>query len=49
MRGKQLVVLVGQEKSVGIAVRGVQGRRRWSKLKELLVMPEAAFATRRRS
>ena len=47
-RGKQLVVLVGQKKAVGIAVRGIQGRRRWSKLKELLVMPDAAFATRRR-
>ena len=47
-RGKQLVVLVGQKKAVGIAVRGIQGRRRWSKLKELLVMPDAEFATRRR-
>ena len=37
-RGKRLVVLVGQRKAVGIAVRGVQGRRRWSKLKELLMM-----------
>ena len=47
-RGKQLVVLVGQKKAVGIAVRGIQGRRRWSKLKELLVLPDAEFATRRR-
>ena len=47
-RGKQLVVLVGQRKAVGIAVRGIQGRRRWSKLKELLVMPDAEFASRRR-
>ena len=47
-RGKKLVVLVGQKKAVGIAVRGIQGRRRWSKLKELLFMPDAAFATRRR-
>ena len=45
-RGKQLVVLIGQKKAVGIAVRGVQGRRRWSKLKELLAMDEATFATR---
>ena len=37
-RGKRLVVLVGQRKAVGIAVRGVQGRRRWSKLKEQLMM-----------
>jgi len=40
-RGKRLVVLVGQKKAVAIAVRGVQGRRRWSKLKELLMMDEA--------
>jgi exodeoxyribonuclease V alpha subunit len=45
-RGKRLVVLVGQRKAVGIAVRGVQGRRRWSKLKELLTMDEEAFASR---
>jgi exodeoxyribonuclease V alpha subunit len=36
-RGKRLVVLVGQRKAVAIAVRGTQGRRRWSKLRELLV------------
>ena len=47
-RGRRLVVLVGQRKAVGIAVRGVQGRRRWSKLKELLTMDEAAFASRPR-
>jgi exodeoxyribonuclease V alpha subunit len=35
-RGKRLVVLVGQRKAVGIAVRGVAGRRRWSKLREWL-------------
>jgi exodeoxyribonuclease V alpha subunit len=35
-RGKKLVVLVGQKKAVGIAVRNVSGRRRWSKLKEWL-------------
>jgi len=45
-RGKQLVVLIGQKKAVGIAVRGVQGRRRWSKLRELLTMDGAAFASR---
>ena len=45
-RGKRLVVLVGQRKAVGIAVRGVQGRRRWSKLKELLTMDGAVFASR---
>jgi len=31
----QLVVLIGQRKAVGIAVHGIKGRRRWSKLKEL--------------
>ena len=42
-RGRRLVVLVGQRKAVGIAVRGVQGRRRWSKLKELLAMDERSL------
>ena len=37
-RGKRLVVLVGQKKAVAIAVRNVSGRRRWSKLKEWLVV-----------
>jgi hypothetical protein len=40
----QLVVLVGQRKAVGIAVDGIKGRRRWSKLKELLTTSGAAFA-----
>jgi len=35
-RGKRLVVLVGQRKAVGMAVRGVKDRRRWSKLRERL-------------
>jgi len=35
-RGKRLVVLVGQEKAVAIAVRNVSGRQRWSKLKQWL-------------
>lgn len=35
-RGKQLVVLVGQRKAIGMAVRGVASRRRWTKLKEWL-------------
>ncbi len=35
-RGKRLVVLVGQRKALGIAVRGEQTRRRWSKLREWL-------------
>jgi exodeoxyribonuclease V alpha subunit len=42
-RGKRLVVLVGQKKAVAIAVRGVSGRRRWSKLREWL---QSAAATR---
>jgi exodeoxyribonuclease V alpha subunit len=41
-RGKRLVVLVGQPKAVAIAVRGVSGRRRWSKLNEWL--SQAGFA-----
>ena len=41
-RGKRLVVLVGQEKAVVIAVRNVSGRRRWSKLgKWLSAAPSA--------
>jgi exodeoxyribonuclease V alpha subunit len=35
-RGKRLVVQVGQQKAVAIAVRNVSGRRRWSKLNEWL-------------
>jgi exodeoxyribonuclease V alpha subunit len=35
-RGKRLVVLVGQRKAIGIAVRNVSGRQRWSKLSEWL-------------
>jgi exodeoxyribonuclease V alpha subunit len=35
-RGKRLVILVGQKKALGIAVRNVSGRRRWSKLNEWL-------------
>jgi exodeoxyribonuclease V alpha subunit len=47
-RGRRLVVLVGQKKAIGIAVRGTRDRRRWSKLKELLVMGDAEFVTRPR-
>jgi len=35
-RGKRLVILVGEKKAVAIAVKGVTGRRRWSKLEEWL-------------
>ncbi len=47
-RGKRLVVLVGQNKAVAIAVRNVSGRRRWSKLREWL-QPAAAVRTEFRS
>ncbi|GAA3673649.1 SF1B family DNA helicase RecD2 [Acetobacter lovaniensis] len=36
-RGRKLVVLVGQQKALAIAVRNQGGRRRWSKLREWLV------------
>ena len=36
-RGKQLVVLIGQRKAIGMAVRGGQQKRRWTKLREWLV------------
>ncbi|WP_448205705.1 SF1B family DNA helicase RecD2 [Azospirillum sp. sgz302134] len=35
-RGKRLVVMIGQRKALAMAVRGTQGRRRWSKLREWL-------------
>ena len=35
-RGRRLVVVVGQRRAVGIAIRGGQSARRWSKLKEWL-------------
>jgi hypothetical protein len=43
IRGKKLVVLVGQKKAVAIAVRNVSGRRRWSKLQEW--PPQSIFIT----
>ena len=36
-RGKRLVVLVGQKKAVGIAVRGGQMKRRWTKAAGMVV------------
>jgi exodeoxyribonuclease V alpha subunit len=36
-RGKRLVVLVGQKRAIGMAVRGVKDRTRWSKLQERLL------------
>jgi exodeoxyribonuclease V alpha subunit len=35
-RGKQLVIIIGQRKALGIAVRGGQMKPRWTKLKEWL-------------
>jgi exodeoxyribonuclease V alpha subunit len=35
-RGKRLVVIVGQKRALGIAVRGDQSKRRWSKLRDRL-------------
>src|SRR4051812_42069759 len=43
-RGKRLAVLVGQRKAIGIAVRNVSGRRRWSKLSEWLKSLATAVA-----
>ena len=40
-RGRRLVVIVGQRRAVGIAVRGGQSLRRWSKLKEWLAILQA--------
>ena len=37
-RGKTLVVLVGQPRALAMAVKGKQVQRRWSKLKERLMM-----------
>lgn len=36
-RGKRLVVLVGQRKAIGMAVRSAGSRHRWTKLREWLV------------
>ncbi|MCJ2078698.1 ATP-dependent RecD-like DNA helicase [Methylobacterium sp. E-016] len=38
-RGKQLVVLIGQRKAIGMAVRGGSAKRRWTKLREWLAGP----------
>ncbi|MCJ2107566.1 ATP-dependent RecD-like DNA helicase [Methylobacterium sp. E-041] len=38
-RGKQLVVLIGQRKAIGMAVRGGSAKRRWTKLREWLTGP----------
>lgn len=43
-RGKRLVVLVGQRKALGIAVRNGNARRRWTRLREWLAGPAAGQA-----
>ncbi|MEH3118898.1 MAG: hypothetical protein PGN25_15250 [Methylorubrum populi] len=35
-RGRRLVVLVGQRRAIGMAVREGASRRRWTKLREWL-------------
>ena len=45
-RGKRLVVLVGQRKALGMAVRNAGGRRRWSKLREWLAPAPARSRSR---
>jgi exodeoxyribonuclease V alpha subunit len=37
-RGKRLVVIVGQKKAMAIAVKGKRTRRRWSKLRDWLML-----------
>jgi len=37
-RGKKMVIVVGQKKAIGMAVKGRVERRRWSKLGELLAV-----------
>jgi exodeoxyribonuclease V alpha subunit len=36
-RGKRLVVIVGQRRAIGLAVRAAGSRRRWTKLREWLI------------
>jgi len=40
-RGKRLVVLVAQKRAIAIAVRGGQMKRRWTKLREWLLMAKS--------
>jgi exodeoxyribonuclease V alpha subunit len=35
---RRLVVLIGQQKALAIAVKGARARRRWSKLRDWLTM-----------
>jgi exodeoxyribonuclease V alpha subunit len=41
-RGKQMVILVGQKKAVGMAVKGRIEKPRWSKLREWLTLNDRA-------
>ncbi len=43
-RGRKLVVLVGQRRAIGMAVRGKVEGRRWSKLAEWLASPRRPAA-----
>jgi exodeoxyribonuclease V alpha subunit len=43
-RGKRLVVLVGQQKALAIAVKGSRARRRWTKLRKWLIDGERRSA-----
>ncbi len=43
-RGKRVVVLVGQRRALAIAVRNQGGRRRWSRLRELIANRTACAA-----
>ena len=45
-RGKRLVVLVGQKKAVGIAVRGGQMKRRWTKMRRVAQVRKALVNVR---
>ncbi|MET7242362.1 ATP-dependent RecD-like DNA helicase [Methylobacterium sp. EM32] len=40
-RGKRLVVLIGQRKAIGMAVRGGAAKRRYTKLREWLSIPRS--------
>jgi exodeoxyribonuclease V alpha subunit len=46
-RAKRLLVIVGQKRAIGIAVKGTGGRKRWSRLKGWLedTSPRAHYVT----
>ncbi len=46
-RGKRLVVLIGQRKAIGMAVRGGAAKRRYTKLREWLSIPVVEHQRRR--